>query len=80
MCVSNIHTHYFATTRLCAGFLLNSCSISDRKDLQARQNDALRTCYNVRRRDEISVAKLHKEAKLVSLDQRRIKSTFIFDV
>ena len=53
------------------GFLLNSCNISDRKDLQVLQNDALRTCYNVRRRDRLSLCKLHAEAKLLSLEQRR---------
>ena len=32
-----------------AGFLLNSCNVSDRSDLQILQNDCLRTCYNVYR-------------------------------
>ena len=54
-----------------AGFLLNSCNVSDRDDLQLLQNDCLRTCYNVHRRDRMSVAALHKDAKLLSLDQRR---------
>ena len=35
------------------------------------QNDALRSCYNTRRRDKISVRKMHTEANLLSLDQRR---------
>ena len=35
-----------------AGFMLISCNKSDRKDLQVIQNDALRTCYNVKRRDK----------------------------
>ena len=30
-----------------SGFLLHSCNVSDRHDLQILQNDALRTCYNV---------------------------------
>ena len=54
-----------------AGFLLHSINISDRDDLQVLQNDALRTCYNIRRRDRMSIKKLHAEAKLLSLDQRR---------
>ena len=35
------------------------------------QNDALRTCFNVKRRDKLSIFKLHKKAKLLSLEQRR---------
>ena len=54
-----------------AGFLLNSCNVSDRDDLQILQNDCLRTCYNVQRRDRMSVATMHKNAKLLSLSQRR---------
>ena len=55
-----------------AGFLLYSINASDRNDLQGIQNDALRTCYNVRRRDRMSIKNLHAEANLLSLDQRRI--------
>ena len=54
-----------------AAFLLNSCNVSDRNDLQVLQNDCLRTCYNVYRRDRISLAVLHRDANLLSLDQRR---------
>ena len=54
-----------------AGFLLNSCNVSDRDDLQVLQNDCLRTCYNVHRRDHLSISVLHNDAKLLSLDQRR---------
>ena len=35
------------------------------------QNDALRTCFNVKRRDRLSIVKMHKKAKLLSLEQRR---------
>ena len=52
-----------------AGFMLISCNKSDRKDLQVIQNDALRTCYNVKRRDKLSIMKMHK-MRLLSLDQR----------
>ena len=51
--------------------MLISCNQSDRHDLQVIQNDALRTCYNVRRRDRLSVKHMHAKAKLLSLDQRR---------
>ena len=44
-----------------AGFLLITCNKSDRHDLQVIQNDALRTCYNVKRRDKLSVSKMHKQ-------------------
>ena len=53
------------------GFLLIACNKSDRQDLQVLQNDALRTCYNVRRRDHYSVSKLHRKSNLISLEQRR---------
>ena len=52
-------------------FMLVSCNKSDRHDLQVIQNDALRTCFNVRRRDRLSVLKMHVKAKLLSLTQRR---------
>ena len=54
-----------------AGFMLISCNKSDRHDLQVIQNDALRTCYNVKRRDKLSIASMHKRANLVGLEQRR---------
>ena len=54
-----------------SGFLLNSCNVSDRGDLQILQNDALRTCYNVKRRDRMSIRQMHYDANLLSLDQRR---------
>ena len=52
-------------------FLLVSCNKSDQHDLQIIQNDALRTCYNVRRRDKMSIVNMHAKAKLLSLQQRR---------
>ena len=52
-------------------FLLNSCNVSDRNDLQVLQNDGLCICYDVNRRDRISVTKVHVDAKLLSLEQRR---------
>ena len=56
-----------------AGFILIACTKSDRYDLQVLQNDALRTCYNVKRCDKLSILKLHKKANLLSLEQRRIQ-------
>ena len=54
-----------------SGFLLNSCNVSDRNDLQILQNDALRTGFNIKRRDRMSIRNMHREASLLSLDQRR---------
>ena len=45
-------------------FMLVSHKKSDSHDLQFIQNDALRTCYNVRRRDMLSVSNMHVKAKL----------------
>ena len=54
-----------------AGFLLISCNKSDRHELQVIQNDALRTCYNVKRQEKLSISSMHKRANLLSLEQRR---------
>ena len=59
-----------------AGFMLISCTKSDRNDLQVLQNDALRTCYNVRRRDKLSILNMHNRAHLLSLEQRRTFQLF----
>ena len=53
------------------GFILISCNKSDLHDLQVIQNDALRTCYNIKRRDKLSISSMHKRANLLSLEQRR---------
>ena len=54
-----------------AGFLLISCNKKDRGDLQIIQNNCLRMCYNVRLLDRLGLIELHREANLVSLEQRR---------
>ena len=46
-----------------------SCNKSDRKDLQTIENNILRTCYNVRLVDRLSLVGMHREASLVSLEQ-----------
>ena len=51
--------------------MLMSCNKSDRHDLQVIQNDALRTCYNVKRRDRLSISNMHNRSHLLSLEQRR---------
>ena len=70
-CAVSIYKQTILPILDCAGFLLQSCNISDRGKLQVLQNDALRTCYNIRLRDRMSIKKLHNEAKLLSLEQRR---------
>ena len=56
-----------------SGFLLISCNVSDRGDLQTLQNHALGICYNVRLRDRVSIEHMHNRANLLSLEQRRQK-------
>ena len=51
-----------------SGFLLMSCNKSDRGDLQVMGNNILRTCYNVKLVDCMSLVDMHRMASLVSLD------------
>ena len=55
-----------------ANFLLMQCNLGYKCDLQILQNNALRTCLRYRRADHITIEQLHTEAKLQSLEQRRI--------
>ena len=55
-----------------ANFLLVSCNLGCRRDLQVLQNNALRTCLRYRRNEHVAIAQLHREANLQSLEQRRI--------
>ena len=71
-CAFSIHKQTVLPLFDYVGFLLYLTNASDRYDLQVLQNDALRTCYNVRLRDKMSIKKLYAEAKLLSLDQRRV--------
>ena len=54
-----------------SGFVTISCNVSDRNDLQTLQNNALRTCYNVKLRDRVAIRGMHNRANLLSLEQRR---------
>ena len=56
-----------------AGFMCLSLNVEDKKDLQIMQNDALRFCYNIRLSDRVTIFNLHEQAKLSSLEQRRIR-------
>ena len=53
------------------GFILIACNKSDRHDLQVIQNDAFRTCFNVKRQDRLSISSMHEKARLLGLKQRR---------
>ena len=55
------------------GFMLLFLGVENKRDLQIMQNDALRSCYNVRLNDRMSILDLHNRAKLSSLEQRRIR-------
>ena len=56
-----------------SGFLLLSLTKGQQSDLQIMQNDVLRFAKNVRIKDMISRIDLDKEAKILSLRQRREK-------
>ena len=54
------------------GFLLMSCTLEQKRELQKRQNNAIRTYLLYKRRDHITLDRLHAEMNLLSLEQRRI--------
>ena len=56
-----------------SGFLLLSCCVGDRYDLQKIQNDILRVCFRSALIDRMKICDLHKKANLLSLEQRMRK-------
>ena len=48
-----------------------SCPKSDREDLQVIQNNALRSCLNIRLNDRVSLVDIHNRSNLISVEQRR---------
>ena len=56
-----------------AGFVLVSCSIRQRYELQVLQNNALRRCKRYFLRDHVRIENLHSECKILGLEQRRRK-------
>ena len=56
-----------------SGFLLLSCCVGDRYDLQKIQNDILRVCFRSVLIDRMKICDLHKKANLLSLEQRMRK-------
>ena len=56
-----------------AGFVLCSCSIGQKREMQTLQNNALRLCKRYYLLDRISIHRLHEECKIIGLEQRRRK-------
>ena len=54
-----------------AVFLLLACTKDKKHDYQVIHNDVLRFCENKRLEDRVSIELLHKNGKLISLEQQR---------
>ena len=54
-----------------AGFMLLSCNIGDRQELQKCQNEALRICTLDKLTDRVKIDDLHVKCNIISLEQRR---------
>ena len=56
-----------------AGFVLISCTVGQRQELQILQNNALRLCKRYHLLDRIRVCDIHEECTIIGLEQRRRK-------
>ena len=56
-----------------AGFVLASCTVRQRSDLQILQNNALRLSKRYYLRDHVQIVNLHTECHVLGLEQRRRK-------
>ena len=54
-----------------SGFLLLSCNLGQKRELQRIQNKCIRTCLLYNRVDHITIEQMQNEMKIVSLEQRR---------
>ena len=54
-----------------SGFLLLSCNLGQKRELQRIQNSCIRSCLLYNRVEHITIERLHREMRLVSLEQRR---------
>ena len=54
-----------------SGFLLLSCNLGQKRELQRIQHNCIRTCLLYNRIEHITIERLHQEMRLVSLEQRR---------
>ena len=53
--------------------MLVACNNTVKEDLQILQNDILRICCRYAWSDKVSVARLHKECKIIGIEQRMRK-------
>ena len=56
-----------------AGFVLTTCNIRQRKELEKLQNNALRLCKRYYLLDMVIIDLLHNECRIRRLEQRRCK-------
>ena len=56
-----------------AGFVLISCTVGQRQELQILQNNALRLCKRYHLLDRIRLCDIHEECTIIGLEQRRRK-------
>ena len=54
-----------------SGYMLLSCNLGQKRELQRIQNSCIRTCLLYNRIDHITIGQLHREMKIISLEQRR---------
>ena len=54
-----------------SGFLLLSCNLGQKRELQRIQNKCIRACLLYNRVEHITIEHLHNEMKIISLEQRR---------
>ena len=54
-----------------SGFLLLSCNLGQKRELQRIQNSCIRTCLLYNRIEHITIDHLHHEMRIISLEQRR---------
>ena len=54
-----------------SGFLLLSCKIGQKRELQRIQNSCIRSCLLYNHNEHITIDRFHHEMKLVSLEQHR---------
>ena len=54
-----------------SGFMLLSCNLGQKNELQRIQNNCIRTCLLYNRIDHITIDQLHHEMKIISLEQGR---------
>ena len=60
-----------------SGFLLLSCGIGERSDLQKTQNDILRLCCKITLHDHVNIKELHKKCNIISIKQRMRKQLLV---